>query len=102
MTSTGRKWIVRLAPFVVLVCLVGAIRSGIAADDPTEFDVTDTMVAMTDGVELATTIYRPKGEGPFPVIVARTPYNKDGLKGEGQRFGRNGYVFVAQDLRGRF
>jgi predicted acyl esterase len=57
---------------------------------------------MSDGIELATTVYQPKGEGPFPVIVARTPYNKDGLKGEAQRFCRNGYAFVAQDLRGRF
>jgi hypothetical protein len=57
---------------------------------------------MSDGVELATTVYRPKGDGPFPVIVARTPYNKDGLIVEAQRFCRNGYAFVAQDLRGRF
>src|SRR5262249_55793760 len=62
----------------------------------------DSMVPMSDGIELATTVYRPKGDGPFPVIVARTPYNKDGLKGEAQRFCRNGYAFVAQDLRGRF
>lgn len=100
MTSSGRKWIVMIEPLLALLCLFGSICS--AAENPTEFDVADTMVPMTDGVELATTIYRPKGEGPFPVIVARTPYNKDGLKGEGQRFSRNGYVFVAQDLRGRF
>src|SRR5262249_53692927 len=41
-------------------------------------------------------------QGPFPVIVARTPYNKDGLRGEAAKFTRNGYAFVAQDLRGRF
>lgn len=60
------------------------------------------MIPMSDGVELATTVYRPKDGGPLPVIVARTPYNKDGLKGEAERFCRNGYAFVAQDLRGRF
>ena len=73
-----------------------------AADDPVEFEASDSMVAMSDGIELATTVYRPKGEGAFPVIVARTPYNKDGLKGEAQRFCKRGYAFVAQDLRGRF
>lgn len=67
-----------------------------------EIEVSDCMVPMTDGIELATTIYRPKGDGPFPVVVARTPYNKDGQKGEAERFSRNGYVYVAQDLRGRF
>jgi predicted acyl esterase len=62
----------------------------------------DVMVAMTDGTELATTIYLPEGKPPFPVIVSRTPYNKDGLKGEAAKFNKNGYAFVAQDVRGRF
>jgi uncharacterized protein len=60
------------------------------------------MVAMADGTELATTIYLPEGKPPFPVIVSRTPYNKDGLKGEAAKFCKNGYAFVAQDFRGRF
>ena len=72
------------------------------ADDKAKSPATDTMVAMADGTELATTIYLPEGKGPFPVIVARTPYNKDGLKGDAAKFCRNGYAFVAQDLRGRF
>jgi predicted acyl esterase len=62
----------------------------------------DFMVSMTDGTELATTVYLPEGKPPFPVIVSRTPYNKDGLKGEAAKFNRHGYAFVAQDLRGRF
>jgi predicted acyl esterase len=84
------------------VVFAGAITPAIAGDDQPEVEISDVMVAMSDGVELATSLYRPKGEGPFPVIVARTPYNKDGLKGEAQRFCKNGYAFVAQDLRGRF
>jgi predicted acyl esterase len=57
---------------------------------------------MADGTELATTVYLPEGKPPFPVIVSRTPYNKDGLKGEAARFCKNGYAYVAQDFRGRF
>jgi predicted acyl esterase len=72
------------------------------ADDKAKSQATDTMVAMADGTELATTVYLPEGKGPFPVIVARTPYNKDGLKGEAAKFCANGYAFVAQDFRGRF
>ena len=33
-------------------------------------------VPMRDGVELAADIYRPVGEGPCPVLLSRTPYDK--------------------------
>jgi len=40
------------------------------------------MVQMRDGIKLATNIYRPASKGTpatgkFPVILMRTPYNKD-------------------------
>ncbi len=65
------------------------------------------MVAMRDGVKLATDVYFPaidgvKQEGRFPVILTRTPYNKSGSKKQGDYFARRGYVFVAQDCRGRY
>jgi len=58
------------------------------------------MVPMRDGVRLATDIYLPDGEGPWPVILSRTPYGKNRAKGKGLT--RQGYVFVMQDFRGRF
>ncbi|GIT44444.1 MAG: hypothetical protein Ct9H300mP11_23800 [Chloroflexota bacterium] len=33
-------------------------------------------VAMRDGVTLYAGIYRPDGEGPYPTILQRTPYDK--------------------------
>ena len=33
---------------------------------------------MRDGIKLAANVYLPKGKGPWPVIVTRTPYLKDG------------------------
>lgn len=72
------------------------------AEDKGKQQNQEVMVAMTDGTELATTVYLPEGRPPFPVIVSRTPYNKDGLKGEAAKFCKNGYAFVAQDFRGRF
>ncbi|MFA5192754.1 MAG: CocE/NonD family hydrolase [Verrucomicrobiia bacterium] len=59
-------------------------------------------IAMRDGVHLATDIYMPQGDGPFPVILSRTPYgrNKKGQSGSG--FTQGGFVFVIQDMRGRF
>lgn len=59
-------------------------------------------VAMRDGVRLATDVYLPPGEGPFPVVLARTPYNKDGAQGLAQSFVSRGYALVVQDTRGRY
>ena len=67
----------------------------------------DVMVPMRDGVRLATDIYLPtEGDkvvkGKMPTIIERRPYNKDGCKGSGNYFAARGYVFVAQDTRGRY
>ena len=58
---------------------------------------------MGDGVELIADVYRPVGEKRFPTILARTPYNRateGALKGSW--YAKRGYVFLAQDVRGRF
>ncbi len=102
MSFCCRRRIELCGLFFAFVLVFGPVRSAIAGDDAPESEISDVFVPMFDGIELATTVYQPKREGPFPVIVARTPYNKDGLKGEAQRFCKNGYAFVAQDLRGRF
>lgn len=66
------------------------------------------MVPMRDGVRLATDVYLPaRGgvalPGPFPVIVTRTPYNKDGeAEGWPAWFALRGYAGVVQDVRGRY
>ncbi|MBK9385905.1 MAG: CocE/NonD family hydrolase [Planctomycetes bacterium] len=60
-------------------------------------------VAMRDGVKLKVDLYRPAGEGKFPAILARTPYNRvseGALKGH--TYAERGYAFIAQDVRGRF
>ena len=59
------------------------------------------MVKLRDGVALATDIYRPDAAGNYPVILQRTPYGRK--KGfEGAFYARRGYVFVVQDVRGKF
>lgn len=60
------------------------------------------MVPMRDGVKLATDVYLPAGEGPWPVILYRTPYGKDEFNEQGMGFARIGIVAVGQDMRGRF
>lgn len=63
----------------------------------------NVMVAMRDGVKLATDVYLPAGSTEkLPVILTRLPYNKDGAKSFGEYFAAHGYAFVAQDTRGRY
>ena len=57
--------------------------------------------AMRDGVVLKADIYRPEGAGPFPVLLARTPYGKQGAAATGKNMAKRGYIVVIQDVRGR-
>lgn len=59
------------------------------------------MVAMSDGTQLATDIYLPLGEGPFPVILARTVYGRPGGAAFAPLFNGMNVAFVIQDTRGR-
>ncbi len=65
-------------------------------------DVETVMVPMRDGVKLATDIHTPEGDGPWPTVLIRTPYNKGGVKGMAPEAAQHGYVLIAQDFRGRF
>lgn len=60
------------------------------------------MLPVRDGIKLATDLHKPDVAGAFPVVLCRTPYNKDGLAGIGKQATERGYVFVSQDTRGRF
>ena len=55
-----------------------------------------------DGTVLRADVYRPDAPGRFPVIVERTPYNKSGFVDRGRKLAERGYVFVIQDVRGRY
>lgn len=59
-------------------------------------------VAMRDGIRLATDVFLPTGNGPWPVVLTRTPYNKVTMAGQAKQWTENGYAFVVQDCRGRF
>lgn len=61
-------------------------------------------IPMRDGVILRADIFRPADDsaGPYPVLMARTPYNKNGLHGNAKAFAAAGYIVVCQDSRGRF
>ena len=81
-----------------------------AATTPISRDVYErheVMATTRDGVKLACDIYMPARNGEFiggawPAILERTPYDKRERIARGRYFARNGYVFVVQDVRGRF
>lgn len=80
--------------------------------------LVNQMVAMRDGVRLATDVYLPAvGSGPWPVLLERTPYDKRGTNHAdcslaeptprpkplvAAEFVRAGYAYVLQDCRGRY
>ena len=59
-------------------------------------------VKMRDGTVLRADIYRPKTDGTFPVLLERTPYDKNGSAGFGLKTAASGYVVIVQDVRGRY
>jgi hypothetical protein len=74
------------------------------------------MVAMRDGVRLATDVHLPDGAGPWPVILERTPYGRTAPRRAevslaapvpkdatalAAAFAAYNYVAVFQDCRGR-
>ncbi|MCC7209647.1 MAG: CocE/NonD family hydrolase [Anaerolineae bacterium] len=67
-----------------------------------EFNVPATM---RDGIVLLANVFRPVEGGPFPVLLARTPYVKDfsttGDFWDAVRLASAGYIVVIQDVRGR-
>ena len=68
-----------------------------------DFDIT---AKMRDGIILRANIYRPAGEGQWPVLLTRLPYGKDFSLGtswvDPVQVARRGYVVIVQDTRGRF
>ncbi len=76
-----------------------------------KYDKEEVYITMRDGVKLFTSIYSPKNmKGEAPMLMNRTPYNIEGggkdafnpFLGIYHRFVKEGYIFVFQDVRGRF
>ena len=86
--------------------------AGLLGKGQTSLYKKDTaMISMRDGVKLFTVIYSPVGAaGKFPFMIERTPY---GALNAGDtldfspypgyaEMAKDGYIFVFQDIRGKF
>ncbi len=103
-----------LQQILLRVIVAGALLSGTAPilpalqaapADRTAVNDHDVAVPMRDGITLRADVLRPSGNGPFPVLVYRTPYGKEFALKEYKTFQHaveRGYAVVVQDVRGRY
>ena len=99
-----------LAFLMLTVTLSSAQQSNYAKDN---YIKTETYITMRDGVKLFTAIYTPKDasvQKKYPMLMERTCYNiapygtgkYPSLLGPSTVMMKEGYIFVYQDVRGRY
>ena len=72
------------------------------------FDRREAMIPMRDGVRLHTLIFAPtNATEKLPILINRTPYgigqsNSDAINRRYDQLVKDGYIFVLQDIRGRY
>jgi uncharacterized protein len=89
-------------PLLLLVLWNLTVDAAWAADPyPVVFE-RNVAMKTRDGVTLYADIYRPKADGGFPVLLERTPYDKNNDVETGLKGAARGYVMVIQDVRGRY
>ena len=70
---------------------------------------SDVMIPMRDGVKLHAEVWRPQGvTGKLPILLQRSPYGfgtkrvTRSFENEYKELAREGFIFVLEDIRGRF
>src|SRR5580698_5573078 len=105
------------AQFVVAIC-ARSQQPAAPADEFVRAHYTkyEYRIPMRDGVKLFTAVYVPKASafpddpGPYPFLMERTPYDVEpygedrypAQLGPSDEFENSGYIFVYQDVRGRW
>jgi putative CocE/NonD family hydrolase len=90
------------------LCLLVPALAATARGDRADYEKSEAMIPMRDGIRLHTLMYRPsKQEGPLPIVLLRTPYGVDrggpaALEDYVKDLADDGYVFAFQDIRGRY
>jgi putative CocE/NonD family hydrolase len=104
--------------FVLAIAVLGITQSALAQgqapsveDVKANYTKKEVQIVMRDGVKLFTSVYMPKDASQkYPILMMRTPYSvgpygaeayKNNL-GPSPLFQKEGYIFVYQDVRGRY
>jgi hypothetical protein len=103
-----RWYILRLIVLSLMVISAVAQQSAPQAAAKPLFNLQEVMVPVRDGVHLQTAILTPVDQhGPLPILFRRTPYGvpekaPEQMPSSLKEFAQDGYIFVIQNLRGRF
>jgi putative CocE/NonD family hydrolase len=98
----------RYAICLALVVLLGVSTHAQESAAKPIFTLQEVMIPGRDGVRLQTVILTPVGKtGPLPILFRRTPYGVPEKAPEPmpqylKELAQDGYIFVIQNLRGRF
>jgi putative CocE/NonD family hydrolase len=94
--------------FLLLAISLTAQQTSTQAPSKPLFKLQEVMIPVRDGVHLQTVILTPVDQqGPLPILFRRTPYGLPDKPPEQmpsylQELAADGYIFVIQNLRGRF
>jgi uncharacterized protein len=100
--SARHRTVLRAA--VVLLASIG-LSALLGRSEAQRNEDNTTAIPMRDGVVLRADVLLPSGNGPFPVLVYRTPYGRKNALREYSTFRHaveRGYAVVVQDVRGRY
>lgn len=97
----------------MLLCTLAAAQRPSAADSAfirDNYTKREVLIPMRDGVRLFTSIYTPKDlSKKYPIIMRRSPYSCSPYGADtyttriqNMELARAGYIFVFQDVRGRY
>ena len=99
-----------LTALTLLLCPLPAVAQT-DAEVKAHYTKSEHQIPMRDGVKLFTSVYSPKDKSQtYPIMLNRTPYSVSpyGLEeyrtdvGPSELFQKEKYIFVYQDVRGRF
>ena len=94
---------------VAVILFAPCFARPVEAQNAAEYERRELKIPMRDGVNLFAVALIPKGvTAPLPVILIRTPFSaarefgKTTLPVSLRELGEDGYIFVCEDIRGRF
>ncbi|NBO64645.1 MAG: CocE/NonD family hydrolase [Acidobacteria bacterium] len=96
---------------VLLVLSLAWTDSGLTVDaiqsEASNYELERVMIPMRDGIKLNTHIFRPRSQSAdLPIMLERTPYQVPAgeawASGKFKALAADGYIFVFQDIRGRY